>query len=165
MDASDEIYVSERNDAGLRLGAAVPIQRLLELAQETVDAIPAEKTIGLRQLVWHGQWVAGIQVRNAGSIGGNIFIVKSHTRAGTPFPSDLLTVLGTLHATVTIVSRDYENGRRTYPIMKMPAGENKARSRVRKIAANLHGNRTLSPSSGTPEEGRGGGFLKKPPPP
>src|SRR5262249_24070951 len=47
LAAIPELRVAERNDDGLRLGAAIPIQRLLELAQETIDTLPAEKTIGL----------------------------------------------------------------------------------------------------------------------
>ena len=123
LSAIAELQVAEISGNGLRIGAAAPIQRLLELAQEAIDKRSSAETLGLRQLVWHGQWVAGIQVRNAGSIGGNIFIVKSHTRQGTPFPSDLLTVLGTLNAAVTIASNDYETGRRTFPILEMPAAE------------------------------------------
>ena len=71
-------------------------KRLLELAHAAIEQRSTEETLGLRELVWHGQWVAGIQVGNAGSIGGNIFIVKSHTRQGMPFPVRPTDGVGTL---------------------------------------------------------------------
>ncbi|MDR3636017.1 MAG: molybdopterin-dependent oxidoreductase [Isosphaeraceae bacterium] len=106
---------------GLRVGAAVSIQRLLDAARTRVDE--GAETEGLRELVRHGQYVAGIQVRNAGSIGGNIFLAASHTRDGLPFASDVMTLLATLGATVTIRSNAFPNGRATFPLLAMPVAE------------------------------------------
>ncbi|AGA24702.1 molybdopterin cofactor-binding domain-containing protein [Singulisphaera acidiphila] len=108
---------------GLRVGAGVSIQRLLDAASALIDERDAVETAGLRELVRHGQYVAGIQVRNAGSIGGNIFVAASHTREGIPFPSDMMTLLATLGTTVTIRSADYREGRATFPLLAMPVAE------------------------------------------
>ncbi|WP_406698075.1 molybdopterin cofactor-binding domain-containing protein [Singulisphaera sp. Ch08] len=108
---------------GLRVGAAVSIQRLLDAASAQIVERDAAETAGLRELVRHGQYVAGIQVRNAGSIGGNIFVATSHTREGIPFASDMMTLLATLGATVTIRSAEYQEGRVTFPLLAMPVAE------------------------------------------
>ena len=108
---------------GLRVGASVSIQRLLDAASALVDERDAVETAGLRELVRHGQYVAGIQVRNAGSIGGNIFVAASHSREGIPFPSDMMTVLATLGASVTIRSAEYPEGRTAFPLLAMPVAE------------------------------------------
>lgn len=108
---------------GLHVGAAVSIQRLLDAARALVDEQNPEETAGFRELVRHGQYVAGVQVRNAGSIGGNVFVAASHTRDGLPFASDMLTLLATLGTTVTIRSAEYPEGRATFPVLAMPVAE------------------------------------------
>jgi xanthine dehydrogenase/oxidase len=105
---------------GLRVGAAVPIQGLVEQAQVAIESESTERTAGLRELVRHAQFLAGIQVRNAGSVGGNIAITKAHTRRGEPFPSDLFTVLATLGASVTVRSRDFPGRARAFALDELP---------------------------------------------
>ena len=127
-DATCEIDISripELNEArrgaeGLVVGAAVSIQRLLELASAAIAAEPAERTIGLPELVRHGKFLAGLQVRSAGSVGGNIAITKAHTRRGEPFPSDLFTVLTTLGTTVSVCSSAFAGGERTFGLDELP---------------------------------------------
>jgi xanthine dehydrogenase/oxidase len=114
--------VSENAD-GLHVGAAVPIQDLLEFAERLVKSKPKQQTTGLQQLVQHGKCIAGIQVRNAGSIAGNIFITKGHTRTGVPFPSDLFTVLATLGTVVTIASSTFEKNEKAFSLSAMPVAE------------------------------------------
>lgn len=108
---------------GITVGAAVSIQDLMEHAQSLIDKKPAEDTVGLKQFVQHAKTIAGIQVRNAGSVAGNVFITKSHTRVGVPFPSDLFTVLSALGATVLISSSDYERGEKRFALPEMPIAE------------------------------------------
>lgn len=108
------------HESGLRVGAAVSIQRLIEFAAELIERRPAEQTTGLRELKRHAGLIAGYQVRSAGSVGGNIMMAKAHVRRGEPFPSDLFAVLGGLGASVVIGSRDYEDGSREFPLMEMP---------------------------------------------
>ena len=108
---------------GLRVGAAASIQRLLDAAGALIAGRDAAETAGLRELVRHGQYVAGIQVRNAGSLGGNIFLAASHARSGVPFPSDLMTVLAALGTSVAIRSAGYPGGRAAFPLLAMPVAE------------------------------------------
>jgi xanthine dehydrogenase/oxidase len=108
---------------GLTVGAAVSIQDFVEFAEARVAELPAVRTAGLRELVRHAAFLAGLQVRSAGSVGGNLFIVKSHTRRGHPFPSDLFTVLAALGATVQVASAEYPGGVRRFALTDLPAAE------------------------------------------
>ncbi|MGH9548280.1 MAG: FAD binding domain-containing protein, partial [Terriglobales bacterium] len=114
--------LTEKGD-GIFLGAAVPIQDLMELCERVIKQKPADTTAGLRQLAHHAKYIAGIQVRNAGSVAGNIFITKAHSKTGVPFPSDMFTVLASLGSTVTIWSATYEKNQRTFPLTEMPIAE------------------------------------------
>ena len=108
---------------GLTVGAAVSIQDLVEFAEKQVAEHPAEKTVGLREFVRHAAFLAGLQIRSAGSVGGNLFIVKSHTRRGHPFPSDLFTVLAALGTTVGVASGNYPDGSKRFELNDLPAAE------------------------------------------
>lgn len=117
--------IAELNEArsgtdGLVVGASVSIQRLLELADAAVASEPAGRTVGLRELARHGKFLAGLQIRSAGSVGGNIAITKAHTRNGEPFPSDLFTVLTTLGATVSVCSSAFAGGEQTLALDELP---------------------------------------------
>lgn len=118
--------IAELNEAhsgaqGLVVGASVSIQRLLELADAAITAEPAERTAGLRELARHGKFLAGLQIRSAGSVGGNIAITKGHAKRGEPFPSDLFTVLTTLGTTVSVRSSAFSGGEQTFELDKLPA--------------------------------------------
>jgi len=106
----------------VHVGAAVPIQDLVDLSQELIGKYADHLSVGLRELVEHAKHIAGIQVRNAGSVAGNVFITKSHTRRGVPFPSDLFTVLTTLGTYVTVWSAIYK-GTRRFMLAELPIAE------------------------------------------
>ena len=105
------------------MGAAISIQHMLEFAERVIKKLKLEESHGLEALVYHGQFVAGLQVRSAGSVAGNIFITRDHVSRGTPFPSDLFTVLSTLGTKVTISSNEYENSYKQFDLIEMPATE------------------------------------------
>ena len=48
-------------------------------------------------------------------------MTRDHAQRGTPFPSDLFTILATLGATIIIGSQTYSGGRRSFPLIQMPA--------------------------------------------
>jgi xanthine dehydrogenase/oxidase len=116
----EELGQLSEDDTGLQIGACVPIQRLMDFAAEVIARRSAEETNGLRALARHAAFIAGYQVRCAGSVAGNIFMAKDHAHRGEPFPSDLLTVMGALGATVSIGSQEYDDGIREYALMRMP---------------------------------------------
>jgi len=121
-----ELNASGCDARGLHVGAAVPIERLIELAEAAIARESADRTTGLRELTRHAKFLAGVQVRSAGSVGGNIAITKSDTRRGEPFPSDLFTVLAALGATVTVRSDDFAGRARTFSLDDLPPLEDLA---------------------------------------
>ena len=120
ISAIPELGRVAEDQAGIRVGAAVPIQRLIDFLGETIGRRPREETTGLRALRRHAGFIAGYQVRSAGSVAGNIFMTRDHADRGTPFPSDLFTSLATLGTSIEIGSNEYEEGRQAFPLMKMP---------------------------------------------
>jgi xanthine dehydrogenase/oxidase len=107
-------------ETGIHVGATVPIQHLMDFVTDVIGRRPAEQTTGLRELIRHTAFLAGYQVRCAGSVAGNIFMTRDHAHKGAPFPSDLFTILATLGATIHIGSLDYEDGSRAFPLIEMP---------------------------------------------
>mmetsp|Transcript_5005 Transcript_5005/g.14025 ORF Transcript_5005/g.14025 Transcript_5005/m.14025 type:complete len:1324 (+) Transcript_5005:114-4085(+) len=84
----------------LRIGAAVPLQRLLELIEgEVARAVEIGKqgSAVLRELGHCVRRIAGTHVRHAGTVGGNICLARNHA-----FLSDLCTALAALDATVEV---------------------------------------------------------------
>jgi xanthine dehydrogenase/oxidase len=118
-----ELTVLVADSDGIRVGAAVPIQDLMDHSEALLKTLAVESSAGLQQFLEHSKHIAGIQVRNAGSVAGNIFITKSHARTGTPFPSDLFTVLSTLGTTVTIWSASFDGQEKTFAVQDMPIAE------------------------------------------
>jgi xanthine dehydrogenase/oxidase len=110
-------------DGGIHVGASVPIQKLIEFVTDVIGRRPTDQMTGLTALKRHAEFIAGYQVRCAGSVAGNIFMTRDHAQRGAPFPSDLFTILATLGAVVTIASQDYEGGKRAFSLMDMPAVE------------------------------------------
>lgn len=108
-------------DEGIWIGANVTIQKLIDVATEAIARRPAEQTTGLKAFQRHALAIAGYQVRSSGSVAGNIFMTRDHAHRGSPFPSDLFTVLSSLGSTITIGSQEYAGGAQTVPLIEMPA--------------------------------------------
>jgi xanthine dehydrogenase/oxidase len=120
ISAIAELGEVAEDEAGLDVGATVPIQRLIDVLADVIGRRPAAETTGLRALRRHAGFIAGYQVRCTGSVAGNIFMTRDHADRGAPFPSDLFTALATLGATIEIGSLDYEDDRRSFPLIEMP---------------------------------------------
>jgi len=115
------LQILEKNEIGITIGATTSIQKLIEFVANVAKEIGSEKGQGLESLIYHGQFIAGLQVRSAGSVAGNIFITRDHASKGGPFPSDLFTVLSALGTKVTISSDQYEDGSKQFDLIDMPA--------------------------------------------
>lgn len=113
-----ELKKCEERENGLLVGAAVTIQELSDYITDVIKKLPSEKTIGLKEFKRHAVYIAGLQVRSAGSIAGNIFMTRDHADRGSPFPSDVYTILATLGTTITIGSIE---GSKEYLLTEMPA--------------------------------------------
>jgi xanthine dehydrogenase/oxidase len=121
MSAIIELGVLQETDSGIRAGASVPIQELMDFCGTVIKRRPEEQTSGLKELVRHGAFIAGYQVRSTGSIAGNIFMTVDHADHGGPFPSDVYTILATLGTSVTVGSLEYDGGSQTFLLTEMPA--------------------------------------------
>jgi xanthine dehydrogenase/oxidase len=118
-----ELTTITKGDSGVTVGATTPIQTMLEFAEKVAQEVGDEKGRGLAALAYHGQFIAGLQVRSAGSVAGNIFITRDHALRGGPFPSDLFTVMSALGTTMTIASHEYDGGRKQFDLIDMPPTE------------------------------------------
>ncbi len=118
-----ELTALRENASGITVGATTPIQHLLEFAQKVAKKVGSEKGKALEALAYHGQFIAGLQVRSAGSVAGNIFMTRDHAKRGGAFPSDLFTVLATLGTKITIASETYSGGQKECLLIDMPPTE------------------------------------------
>ena len=94
---------------------------MLDFAGRVIAERGLDVTRGLQELKRHGAFIAGYQVRSAGSVAGNIFMTRDHAEHGGPFPSDIFTVFGALGATLTIASTEFDGGTKTCLLTDMPA--------------------------------------------
>jgi xanthine dehydrogenase/oxidase len=111
---------SEDNE-GFRVGAANTLQELIEYLDTAIERLDSAKTRGLVALRRHLLDVANLQVRNVGSIAGNIMMTRAQAETDSPFPSDVYLVFTTLGATVTVASRSFKNGEQTFEMLDLPA--------------------------------------------
>jgi xanthine dehydrogenase/oxidase len=100
------------DDRGITVGGAVTLARLIEVLDQAVANRPRDRTRGPAALRKHLLEVANTQVRNVGSVAGNL-----HMAVNLGFLSDLLVVLGALDATVTVSTPDE---RREIPVLELP---------------------------------------------
>ena len=123
ISAIAELAGISEHESGIDVGAAVPIQQMIDALAAAIDRRPPDQTTGLRALKRHASLIAGYQVRCSGSVAGNIFMTRDHVSRGAPFPSDLFTALATLGTTIVIGSREYKDARLAVPLLEMPATE------------------------------------------
>ncbi|NQZ11812.1 MAG: molybdopterin-dependent oxidoreductase, partial [Algicola sp.] len=101
----------------LTVGGQISISLFLQVLTDAIEQLAGQnKTAGLQALNEHLSQVANQQVRSVGSLAGNIFI---GTNRG--FLSDLVLVLATLNATVSVITRE---GTTDYPILELPTAQN-----------------------------------------
>ncbi|HEX8748478.1 MAG TPA: 2Fe-2S iron-sulfur cluster-binding protein, partial [Pyrinomonadaceae bacterium] len=114
-------FVEDGSGEGFQVGAANTLQELVEYLDRAIERLGPEKTRGLDALRRHVLDVANLQVRNVGSITGNIMMTRAQAETDSPFPSDIYMVFATLGATVTLASREFKGGRQTFEMLELPA--------------------------------------------
>ncbi len=102
---------------GLQAGAAEPLQNVIDELARVIATKPEDKTRGFAAFRRHLLDVANLQVRNIGTIGGNVMMTRVQAETDSPFPSDVYLVLETLGASITIASRE---GNQTYAMAELP---------------------------------------------
>lgn len=94
------------SDDALHIGAATRYSDLLDRLDALTSSVSVSKAQrrSLRMLRYMAHRTAGTVVRNVATVGGNTMLVAFNaTEPGTPFPSDLVTALVTLNASVTLL--------------------------------------------------------------
>lgn len=114
-------FREDENKEGFQVGAANTLQELIEYLDKTIERLAPAKTRGLVAMRRHLLDVANLQVRNVGSLAGNIMMTRAQAETDDPFPSDLYMVFATLGVTITVASSSFKNGERTYEMLELPA--------------------------------------------
>ncbi len=102
------------------VGTGLSLAELEEFLANRIAALQPAVTAGLRALYDHIQRIANVQVRNVGTIGGNLVMARQNATTAAPFPSDLFTVLATLGATVGIQPSDPSTEFAAVPVLELP---------------------------------------------
>jgi xanthine dehydrogenase/oxidase len=102
------------------VGAGLSLAELEEFLADRIAELPPTETAGLRALYDHVLRIATVQVRNVGTIAGNLAMTRQNAATGVPFPSDLFTVLATLGAQVGLVPCDPSKQLAYGPVLKLP---------------------------------------------
>ena len=77
----------------------------MDFVSEVIERRPQDQTTGLRAFNRHAQFIAGYQVRSAGSVAGNIFMTRDHANRGEPLP------VGRVHRAGGAGHHDYDRVR------------------------------------------------------
>ena len=115
-----ELGYQEDSDAGIVVGGGITIAALKDFLANVNKRHHSSRTRGLVAFEKHLARMAGEQVRSAASVAGNLMLAINHERQGTPFPSDLMTVLTALDATVVLRSPEEPEQDQHFPIWGIP---------------------------------------------
>jgi len=121
IHAIPDLLGFRESSEGLAIGAAESLSNVIDELQRVIATRSKDKTRGFAAFRHHLLDVANLQVRNIGSIGGNVMMTRAQAETDSPFPSDVYLVLQTLGASITIASNDFDNGRRTFAMADLPA--------------------------------------------
>jgi xanthine dehydrogenase/oxidase len=104
----------------ITVGTGLSLAELEEFLAERIATLSPDVTAGLRALHDHIQRIANLQVRNVGTIAGNLVMTRQNATTAAPFPSDLFTVLATLGASVCVQPSDPSRGFEAVPVLGLP---------------------------------------------
>jgi xanthine dehydrogenase small subunit len=97
----DELAAIDTTATGVSFGAAVSLNTIQSTLRGLVKSEKAEKVLSFGPLADHIQRIAGIHVRNAASVAGNLMMAKKKG-----FESDMATILLGAGATIRLAKRD-----------------------------------------------------------
>lgn len=112
VTAIPELSREDIGPDGLHVGGGVSISGLIQLLNRAIEKEKKYKTRGLVVLKEHLEVVANHQIRNVGSLAGNLYMAVN-----MGFLSDLMVVLSCLGATIELYSN---SGVKTYEVLKLP---------------------------------------------
>jgi xanthine dehydrogenase/oxidase len=97
-----ELKGAKLKDNQITVGASVTYSEFIDFLESTIPGAQSEQLPALRSLHYMARRTAGTIVRNAASLAGNTMLVVRNAVQGTPFPSDLFTVLTCLGTELSI---------------------------------------------------------------
>jgi xanthine dehydrogenase/oxidase len=112
ISAIPELQTVQVTDQGVELGGAVTLSRTIEVLAEVIATRDPAQTAGLAAFREHLLIVANHQIRNEATLAGNV-----HIAVNLGFLSDVVPVLGTIGASVTVSSL---GGSVAYDILDLP---------------------------------------------
>ena len=86
---------------GVRIGASASITDVLSLLEYVAKHNSENETHAIREIVRHGHLSPGGNIRNMGTVGGNVMLAYEHQ--ANPFPTEWPMMLEAAGATVTFV--------------------------------------------------------------
>ena len=113
-----ELHGIGLDEHGVRIGAATTLEAIVRFIKTQGADTPA--WAGLNDLRRHLGIVANLQVRDVGTVGGNLMMTWLRASTAAPFPSDLLLTFEGLGATCRFASESYPGGRAGFPIGAVP---------------------------------------------
>jgi xanthine dehydrogenase small subunit len=122
ISAIAELQQVKIGKEGIELGGAITLTRMLDVINQAIEELAPELTSGLVALREHLLVVANLQIRNEASLAGNV-----HIGTNLGFLSDIVLMLATLGATVTVSSAESS---KTYPVLDLPTEEQLPKSAI-----------------------------------
>eukprot|EP01064_Diplonema_japonicum_P007934 TRINITY_DN15530_c0_g2_i1.p1 TRINITY_DN15530_c0_g2~~TRINITY_DN15530_c0_g2_i1.p1 ORF type:complete len:1380 (+),score=418.54 TRINITY_DN15530_c0_g2_i1:45-4184(+) len=95
------------DDKGVTLGASTTLNDAVTFLEQVASTQPADKVISIKKIAEHGVLSPGGNIRNAGTLGGNVMIAYEHQN-NQAFPVDWPMLFQAVRALVTVV--DATNG-------------------------------------------------------
>jgi xanthine dehydrogenase/oxidase len=112
VSALPELTGAELSADGVRVGAAVSIERLIALCEQASTRESARRASVLEALAEQAKQIAGVQVRSVGTIGGNVILALLSDAERSPFVSDLLPLLTVSGTRVAVHSATFDTNPR-----------------------------------------------------
>lgn len=107
-----ELQVARIDETELVVGGGVSYSHLLVFLDKAVSQLPAAKVIRIQALRAAAANTAARQVRNAGTVAGNTFLVARLWARGLRFPSDLVTAMASMGVALEVTAPSWETPRR-----------------------------------------------------
>jgi xanthine dehydrogenase/oxidase len=108
------------NPGNHTVGAGLSLAELEEFLATKIATLPPTATAGWQALYDHVLRIANVQVRNVGTIAGNLLLTRQNAASSVPFASDLFMVLATLGATVDLMPSDPSKQLQSVPVLELP---------------------------------------------
>jgi xanthine dehydrogenase/oxidase len=106
-----ELHGIDVGQDALTVGAATTYTHFIETLDAAIAQLEKPRRRRLQAVRYMARRTAGTIVRNAASLAGNTMLQLKHIHRGDPFPSDMLTALLTVSATLRVIAPGWDAAR------------------------------------------------------